>query len=389
MRQQVDAIARRHGLLTSTDGKRLVAALRELSERYNDERPVQPDAVQPSLHGARLQFSLARDLPKSREALVELRHADLLPRRGPIALLDLGAGLGATTLGALAALAQAGFSGEVHVTLVEPDAKALELAGQLVPALAPAGIGVRVTARRETLESTRALDGPPYDLVLFGQVFSEEARTLEPEARIVRHTDLLERALRNAVKPGGSLLVVEPALRVRTRHLHHVRDRLLQRFAATASADYRPVVHSPCPHAGGCGALAVKTDWCHEDRRVDLPAWLVPIARGAGLRWQGLTFSYLVLRRDGRTLESSFGAGSRVVSDLRKVKGKSELTLCTEPARLGRLECLDRDAKGPRGEVWRALERGDLIRVSAAELARGRLDADSPLVPLHAVGERT
>lgn len=389
MRQQVDGIARRHGLLTSTDGKRLVAALRELSERYNDERPVQPNAVDAALHGARLQFSLARDLPKSREALVELRHAGLLPTRGTITILDLGAGLGATTLGALAALEQAGFSGEVHVTLVEPDGKALELASQLVPALAPSTIRVRITTSRESLDTTRTLAGPPHDLVLFGQVFSEEARELEPQARILRHVDMLERALKQAVKPSGSLLVVEPALRVRTRHLHQVRDQLLQRFANEARSDFVPVVHSPCPHAGACGALAVKTDWCHEDRRVDLPAWLVPIARGAGLRWQGLTFSYLLLRRDGRTLESTFGAGSRMVSDLRKVKGKTELTLCSEPLRLGRLELLDRDAKGPRGDLWRALERGDLIQVPAEDRNRGRLDAESPLVQLHAVGERT
>src|SRR3712207_8562489 len=64
-------------------------------------------------------------------------------------------------------------------------------------------------------------------------------------------------------------------------------------------------VFAPCLHAASCPMLAIETEWCHEDLAVDLPPWTVPLARAAGLRWQGLTFSYLVLRKDGRDRKST------------------------------------------------------------------------------------
>jgi ribosomal protein RSM22 (predicted rRNA methylase) len=372
MRAAVDAIARRHRLLTSTDSKALTAAVRELSARYNDEREAKVRTGDDPLLGARLQFSLARDLPKSREAVVELAHAGLLPQSGPVHLLDVGAGLGATTLGVLSALQERGFRGAVRATLVEPEAKALCLAAEIVPALAQ--MPVSITAVRASLDTARELREGTYDFVLFGQVLSEDARELGESDRADKHAELLLRAL-GRVKPNGALVVVEPALRTRTRHLHRVHDRLLTQMAAG------DVVFAPCPHQGACGALLRETDWCHEDRSVDLPSWLVPIARGAGLRFQGLTFSYLVLRRDGRTL-----AGTRVISDLRRVKGKSDVQLCAGPLDTPRLECLDRDAKGALGDVWSSLARGDLLAVPAEDRERGRVAPDSALARVPAVG---
>ncbi len=374
-RERVDAIARRHKLLGSTDAKALTAAVRELSARYNDEREAHVRTGDDPLLGARLQFSLARDRPKSREAVAELADAGLLPRSGALRVLDVGAGLGATTLGLLDALVAGGFTGAVRVTLVEPEAKALALAAEVVAALAP--LPVTVATSHATLDTAAELRAGSYDFVLFGQVLSEDARDLETSARTERHADLLDRAL-DRVKPDGALVVVEPALRTRTRHLHRVHDRLIERFQSRRG----DVVFAPCPHQGACGALVRDTDWCHEDRRIDLPAWLVPIARGAGLRFQGLTFSYLVLRRDGRTLAPA----SRIISELRRVKGKSDFQLCTGPLATPRVECLDRDAKGSLGERWRTLARGDLVDVSADELERGRLAPDSGFTRVHAIG---
>ena len=75
-------------------------------------------------------------------------------------------------------------------------------------------------------------------------------------------------------KPDVRLVVVEPALRDRTRHLHRVRERLMASEAVTLFA--------PCLHRAACPALATKGDWCHEDLPLDLPEWLVPLARAAG-----------------------------------------------------------------------------------------------------------
>jgi len=138
-----------------------------------------------------------------------------------------------------------------------------------------------------------------------------------------------------------------------------------------------------CTHAAGCPALATEGDWCHEDLPVDLPAWLVPVARAAGLRFEGLTFSYLVMRRDGLTLRRALSATPtsvflRAVSWPIKSKGKLEAFLCGEFLGQGgtpaadrvRTTRLNRDATDAN-RSWDRIARGDLVEL-AAPLPRAR-----------------
>ena len=120
--------------------------------------------------------------------------------------------------------------------------------------------------------------------------------------------------------------------------------------------------------------LPVETEWCHEDLPVDLPPWTVPLARAAGLRWQGLTFSYLVLRKqEGKTAKSGVGGAGdgarqlrfRTVSDLLRSKGKAELFVCGEDGVRRRIRRLDRDADAERGISFLDLRRGDIVTLSA------------------------
>jgi hypothetical protein len=171
-------------------------------------------------------------------------------------------------------------------------------------------------------------------------------------------------------------VTIEPALRHRARHLHGVRDALAK-LAVT--------IFAPCLHAAPCPALARESDWCHEDLAVDLPAWLVPVARAAGLRREGLTFSYLVLHRGSRRLVDAIPAAAgaarlRVVSEGIVTKGKREAFVCGEltgengpVVARARLVRLDRDAT-PRNDAWEQLRRGDVAVVAPVpEAARPRV----------------
>jgi hypothetical protein len=225
---------------------------------------------------------------------------------------------------------------------------------------------------------TRVPRGETWDLVLLGQVLSELDTELAAAARVAKHAALVESLLASAVRPDGALVVVEPALRERARYLHAVRDAVLAKRAGEGG----PNVFAPCLHRGLCPMLLTEGDWCHEDLAVDLPEWLTPIARAAGLRWQGLTFSYLILRKDGTTLEKR-GFPWRVVSGPIVSKGKRELFLCGAnggpglPSRL-RVQRLDRHASAANA-VWGALGRGDRIRlpglIPAGPLAKLGSDA--------------
>jgi hypothetical protein len=384
----LDAVAARHGWPGSRDVAVLGARVAALSRRYNDAGSARADVSEAG--SARLGFSFARDVPKGAGAVRELVAGGLL-RFGasPVRVLDLGAGLGATTWGVLRALGAARTSGaegsrSIDATWVDSDAAALRVGAEIVHARGDGeGVALRVKAIASAVSAPLAAairDSGVHDLVLAGQVLSELDVDQPAWSRADRHAALLEALLDRCVDAHGSLVVVEPALRDRTRHLHAVRDRVAARGAT---------VFAPCLHAGPCPALARDTDWCHEDLPVDLPRWLVPVARAAGLRREGLTFSYLVLRKDGARLadlaRAPVGAARlRVVSQEMRTKGKREAFLCGElgvdgaapsPDRV-RVVRLDRDER-PRNADWNDLARGDVLVVDPApEKSRARIGAD-------------
>ncbi len=335
-REALDAVARSRGWPTSRDVAKLAARVSELSAAYND--PGRARAPVRDGGAARLGFSFPRDVPKGAAAVRELLAAGALPLQGGLRVLDLGAGLGAMTWGLVRARAAAGGTGPVDALWVDEDGDALDV-GLAIAAAAQAsasgGLGVRSIRASLDASGIRALQRePPFDAILLGHVLSELDVGVDVEARAAKHAAWLLTLVEEHLAPHGSLVVVEPALRDRTRHLHRVRDATV-RGGAT--------VFAPCLHAAPCPALAREGDWCHEDLRVDLPAWLVPVARAAGLRYEGLTYSYLVLRRDGATLADCVvappGSGRmRVVSDRMKSKGKLEMFLCGS-LRVGEDEC--------------------------------------------------
>src|SRR5262249_30266646 len=79
---------------------------------------------------ARLGFSFVRDVPKAHAAVRELvgTGALAIPADRALRVLDVGAGLGATTWGVVRALAEAGMRGDVEAAWIDEDASALEIA---------------------------------------------------------------------------------------------------------------------------------------------------------------------------------------------------------------------------------------------------------------------
>jgi ribosomal protein RSM22 (predicted rRNA methylase) len=361
-RAAIDSIARAHRWPTSGEPAQLGALVRALSDAYNAPSVPLGRAVASSgaALAARLGFSFARDVPKAAAAVRELvASGELGAKAEPIRTLDLGSGLGATTWGVARALSAAGLHSALRVTWSDEDTLALDVAGQLARARGnrEGDVTLEIHSERRRVSPEVAGQGP-WDLILLGQVLSELDPGLEAEEREQRHTALLG-SLVAKLAPGGALVVVEPALCERTRHLHAVRDAAL--LAHTAS------VFAPCLHSSPCPALKIPGEWCHEDVAVDLPPWLEPVARAAGLRWQGLTFSYLVLRRPGertlaRLLGEARGARGRVISGPLVSKGKRELFVCGEEAERVRVSRLDRDSD-EKNEAWSSLARGDLIAI--------------------------
>jgi SAM-dependent methyltransferase len=342
------------------------------SARYRGEAV--PLAAGDSL-AARTLFWLPRDLRKVALPIHELLAAGVLPSR-PLRVLDLGAGTGATCLGVLRALR--GVREVAHVTAVDNDPRALALLRRVAEGAARAGllppIETLLTEHRDlTVPAWRSGLGG-FDLVTIG--FSLVEFTRAETDRAASLARFLTVALEHLVDD-GALIVLEPATREEARALQGARDLLVAQGVT---------VFAPCPHTRPCPMLHDRRDWCHEDLpEVGLPPWLVPIARAAGLRWEGLTFAYLTLRRDDRTFASSVVRPGRRVLRLLSApivtKGKTEIVACGDlPGERAsvRLMELSRDAKrSPHALAGCA--RGEVITLDDTVVAspRGtvRLDA--------------
>src|SRR5215468_10347760 len=270
----------------------------------------------PRLLGAYLLFYWPVSYAQARAVLGEL------PRR-PRSVLDLGSGPGPVAFAALDA-------GASEVTAADRSAAALTLARALA-------------AEAEEPLATRSWNGGAalpegqFDAITLGHV-------------------LLERAAAQ-VRPGGSLVVLEPALRDTSRELLQTRDLLVQRGFA---------VRAPCLWRGACPALVKASDWCHAERSWSPPPLLDALAREAGLHKEALKMSYLVLAPRGEAwLDPPAGRLFRIVSEPLEGKGRQRYMGCGPEGRLGL--ALQEKHRTAANEVFFSLRRGDLVAVDGTE----------------------
>jgi SAM-dependent methyltransferase len=287
----------------------------------------------PRLLGAYLLFYWPVSYAQARATLSEL------PAR-PKATLDLGAGPGPLAFAAL----DAGASSVVAADRSKP---ALELARALA-----AEAGEPLSTREWSPE--RPLPDGRFDLITMGHVLNELF-----EGDVARRAALVE-AILERVTPGGTLLVLEPALRDTSRALLEVRDALVARGVP---------VRAPCLFRGACPALVKASDWCHAERSWRLPPLVDAIARAAGLHKESLKMSYLALAPKGEPwAEPPQGAVFRIVSEALEGKGRQRFMGCGPTGRVGL--ALQSRHETERNRLFFKLQRGDVVRVSVTE-ARG------------------
>ncbi len=190
----------------------------------------------------------------------------------------------------------------------------------------------------------------PYDLIILANCLNEVcSAAADPPAERAA----LVVALMATLKPQGTLMLIEPALRETARDLHRMRDLLLRQQVGT--------VYSPCLHELACPALVRQDDWCHEERPWAPPAIVQAIDHEVGFIKDALKFSYLLLRKDGRTIVQRQPDVFRVVSELREFKGEKRAWLCNETGRpeVGRLDRL----ASPSNAALEAWHRGAIVQI--------------------------
>ncbi|MDB4977490.1 MAG: hypothetical protein JWN48_5831, partial [Myxococcaceae bacterium] len=350
----------------------MAAAVAAVSHVYTRERG-QMGALHKHALLARAGFFWPRDLVKVFGPLDELTR--WLPARwdpttvgASLRVLDVGAGLGATSFGLARWLRARGLPvDKLEIVALEHDASALRGFSAFAKALADLPdelVPVELEARAEDLRMAPL--GEQFDLVLFGFVLNELFVELPLEQRIARRAELLQRACAR-LSPGGALIVLEPALKATTRELMQLRDLL-------ALSGQAPYVIAPCLHARPCPMLPSERDWCHQELPYALPGQLAEIAKAASLRYEGLSYASLVLAnqpRSGALMGPAEEPLYRIVSDRLASKGKLELIGCGPTYQ--RFTRLDRH-HSPQNQAFGEAQRGALLEL---ESAAPRIDAQT------------
>lgn len=324
---------------------------------------------------AYLQYFLPVNLAKIQVLLNEM------PTLEPVkcfSVLDLGSGPGTGALAILDWWHQRGLPHALSVTAVDGSTAALKQARQLWDRYCRAtDVGeVSLQACVEDLERRAWVDQArqkgPFNLIIIANCLNEIYANVQDS--IERRVGLVGEAL-SILAPNGTVMIIEPALRETSRALHQVRDRLLQERWCS--------IYSPCLHGQGCPALAKPDDWCHEERAWEPPGSIQEIDEQVGFIKDALKFSYLLLRKDGKTIVERRPDLYRVVSELRTMKGEKRAWLCNEQGRqeVGRQ---DRIAS-PNNEPFDQWHRGAIVQIerigrkekAGKKSALGRIEQDA------------
>jgi ribosomal protein RSM22 (predicted rRNA methylase) len=328
------------GALLPEELRAVAAAVQRLSRGLTRDRELAGARYmeEEKLLGAYLLFYWPVSYLQARGVLSELP-------RSPRTVLDLGSGPGPIAFAALDA-------GAREVTAADRSPRALAAARALAQA---AGEALATRDWNPTRPGSLAAvaSGQRYDVVTMGHVLNELWRGQDEDRR---RAALVEEAL-SLVAPGGSLVILEPALRETSRALLRVRDLLVARGAA---------VRAPCLFRGACPALDRESDWCHAERPVEPPALVAQVAKAAGLRREAVKMSYLVLAPEGEGwAPPPPGRAFRIVSEPLPSKGRLRYMACGPEGRMGL--SLQEKHVTEANRAFERLLRGDVVEVTGAE----------------------
>ena len=374
----IDEVGQKAGL--SHEG--LAQAVSDLSRIFTKERASVSRMYldEPTYAAAYVNYFLPVNLSKIQVLLDEMPALDTNKH---LSVLDLGSGPGTGALALLDWLHQRHdtLTGNLTVVAADSSASALRKAEQLWDCYCRES---GVTSARLTpceVDMERSLDGPsmsqirkggPYDLIIIANCLNEVF--LKSKDPIGARTEMVA-GLLELLAQDGTIMLVEPALRTTSRALQQVRDRLVQ--------EKRCTIYSPCLHEHDCPALVNPFDWCHEERAWEPPAVIQEIDDEVGFIKDALKFSYLLVRKDGKTIIERRSDVFRVVSELRVMKGEKRVWLCNE---LGRQEVGRQDRlASPENAAVDAWHRGAIVQIErivhkekdGKRSALGRIERDA------------
>ena len=335
------------GALSREELYSVAGKVRELSRGLTRDRALAGERYlsDPGMLGAYLLHYWPISYGQTQICLALLRRS-MGPTETIESVLDLGAGPGPVSMALLD-------SGAAHVTACDRSGAALALARRIA-----ADRGRELATRQWDAVKSTGMPRGPFDLIAMGHTLNE--LWSGHRDRIELRIDLVKK-LGEELRPGGKILIVEPALMGTAQEAIRVRDGLV-------TAGFR--VEMPCIWQQACPALPDGT--CHGDFDWKPPAEMVRLAHAARIGRESLKMAWFVLSRErdpgaSRQAEASTPDGGlyRVVSEpLLSKSGRIRYLVCGPLGRFALSASRDSRAAGIR--PFFNLARGDGISFAGA-----------------------
>jgi SAM-dependent methyltransferase len=276
----------------------------------------------------------------------------------PLRLLDLGAGLGGATLGAATLLHDALENQPIEAIAVDQSTDSLATLRQLAAETGRHTPRLTLHTARGDLKTwfRKARPEDRWDIILASFSLGEAFFGADDAAV---HT-WIKTAL-GRLRPGGLLLITEPALKETSERIERLRNAIAQENTARILA--------PCPHHRDCPLLATRKFWCHEVRHWPVPESLDYLNRHLFRGIRELKFSYLMLAPAGpKAMPESRPAGfMRLISPMSDMKGRYTWTGCAGDGQRYEYEIHKRELDRNQETFLTRVERGDLLIVKSSE----------------------
>ncbi len=292
-------------------------------------------------------------------------------------ILDLGAGLGATGLSALAYLSGRGYA-HVQLHAVDHSAQALEALEKLHRACYDTfWPGSQLKIYRESMlrvgpEHPR-LGKESFDLIILGFSLNESHAQAEFDDKLffLKH-------LTQLLSPSGILLILEPALKETSEALQRLSAELIQKSNLFSWGPYL--------HQGPCPLLSKGDVWTHEVRTWRIPQKLQQLGTPLFKVLHELKFSFSALGKRGAPALSEMGHTLRLVAPPYETKSVYLLKGVAQDGQIHSYELQRRDAPRARMAFLKHLERGDFVHIPVFKTLPGhehfRLQAPEDIILL-------
>ena len=279
------------------------------------------------------------------------------PNKGPIRILDIGSGSGASGLSALFLLRQFNIENSISLDSWDYSGKSLSIQKNIHRNCFDLWNDTQIKTQRLDLRH----ELPPqkkqrFDLILLGYSLNEILQNSELNERV----DWLKQIV-GMLSTSGSVLIVEPAEREVCNNLHETS-------AFLSSKEKDVSIHAPYFNGAPCPFFSERTHYySHEVRKISSSALIEKINNPLRLETREVKFGMTMLSKIPTRSFPQNTSQCRLVSPVRKKKGTISFIAIALDGNEYMYEIQRRSIAQDEAKILSKLERGDILEIRNGE----------------------